>query len=335
MISEQSIDLSIIVPVYNVKNYLPQCLESISRQRDVLLEVILSDDGSYDGSEQLCDEFVNTHKDLNVRVIHEINGGLSVARNRGLEIATGKYVAFLDSDDYLLDDFAVTMFRAAERENADIVVCSYYEDKSGVVYQRCISNETLSSKEALEKLCINKEIKNFSCGKIYRRELFRTVRFPEGRLFEDIATIYKLFRMSQKIICISEILWSYRIREESISGKSKKDFFAAFHRCVSHIERYLDLSSSNPELIPAMLHELTFSIGLVYGSENFEKNECLIFIETFAQKMITGQIQGVRYMDFFQRIQFYILSRKTYRSKSIILLHDFRRIYRKIFPIKN
>ena len=155
-------ELSMIVPVYNVAEFLPQCLESLAMQKHHLVEIILSDDGSTDESGKLCDAFARENADMNIKVLHSPNGGLSAARNRGIEIASGKYIAFVDSDDYLAADFAEKMLDCARSQCADVVVCAYAEVRGNELCKHSIPSAEYTSRQALEKLCANKEIKNFA-----------------------------------------------------------------------------------------------------------------------------------------------------------------------------
>lgn len=171
--------ISVIIPVYKVEKYLDECIQSVINQTYKNLEIILVDDGSPDNCGKICDEYAK--KDNRIKVIHKENGGLSSARNAGLDIARGEYISFIDSDDYVSKDFIKNM--SIQMANADLIICGmknvYKEDekcdeKENVV----IKNETLTFIEANQKLIKPKnEIYVTACNKLYRRELFDNLRF--------------------------------------------------------------------------------------------------------------------------------------------------------------
>lgn len=211
--------ISVIIPVYNVEKYLVQCLQSVVEQTYTNLEIILIDDGSTDSSPMICDTFAR--EDERIKVIHQSNGGLSCARNLGLDIMQGDYVSFVDSDDWIDRDMFAKLLGILEEESADIAICSYYwvrgehhlpVDNSGkkVVYTR----ET-----ALKELFRDKIIRNYVCDKFYKRELFDGIRFPIGRFYEDIAITYKLFDKARKIVSIGVPKYYYRVHDNSIVAK--------------------------------------------------------------------------------------------------------------------
>lgn len=208
--------ISVVIPVYNVEKYLSKCIESILNQTYKKLEIILVDDGSSDLSRNICDEYCK--KDIRIKVIHKENGGLSDARNVGILNATGKYICFIDSDDYIEKNMLELLYLDIKNNDSDISccgkVCEYptntirYNDKSDF----CISNM-----EALRKMLLKDEIDNSACDKLFKIELFENIKFPVGRYYEDIATIYKTFMISEKISHIKNIGYHYCMRNNSIS----------------------------------------------------------------------------------------------------------------------
>lgn len=211
--------VSIIVPVYNIKAYLLECVESLQKQTYPNIEIILIDDGSSDGSEIMCDELGET--DSRIRVIHQANGGLSKARNTGLESARGKYVGFVDSDDWLELDTIEIMIQACENNDAEIAVCGLkrvYRDGSEVFAPT--KEAVYNREEALTALFRGAEFGDQACTKIYRREIFQSIRYPVGQHFEDVYTTYKLFLLSNKVVTVARPLYIYRQRKSSITGAS-------------------------------------------------------------------------------------------------------------------
>ena len=208
--------ISIIVPVYNVKEFLVECIESLIAQTYENLEIIIVDDGSTDGSSELCDKL--KYKDKRIVVIHQKNGGLSAARNSGLKIAEGEYVAFVDSDDSANPSFIKVLFRAAKTHNSDIVVCGYDDNFP--------KEKTLTGKEATINLLLAQEnIDILAWNKLYKKALFTDnhIKYPTGKIHEDNLTTYKLYSKSNKVSFISESLYNYRKRKGSITNKDKKE----------------------------------------------------------------------------------------------------------------
>ena len=210
--------VSIVIPVYNVKPYLNRCLKSILQQTYHDLEVILVDDGSTDGSSSICDDFQK--KNPGVIVIHQENAGLSAARNAGMERASGEYITFLDSDDYLSVDFIEKAVKLCEDTESDIAILRMLYIPEGmndeVPDDAKVTSKVMTSQEAIEASLYQK---NYSCcipGKVFKRKLFESIRFPVGRLSEDLATCHLLFDLSKKSIYTSTIGYYYRQHTTSI-----------------------------------------------------------------------------------------------------------------------
>ncbi|MEE1035337.1 MAG: glycosyltransferase family 2 protein [Agathobacter sp.] len=208
--------ISVIVPVYNMENYLEKCLNSIVRQTYSDLEIIIIDDGSKDNSSIIYNKF--KRQDSRILIIKKSNGGLSDARNFGIINSTGKYICFIDSDDYVEADYIEKMYNAIKKYNADICCCGKIIEKKGKkIYANVNSEFLVNSVDALKLYLQKKEIDNSAWDKLYKRDLFKDVEFPVGRYYEDIGTIYKLFIASNNIVHIKNPLYHYVIREESIS----------------------------------------------------------------------------------------------------------------------
>lgn len=211
--------VSVIVPVYNVEDYLKKCVNSIINQTYTNLEIILVDDGSPDNCGKICDEYLNI--DSRIRVIHKKNGGLSSARNAGLDIAKGKYISFIDSDDYIKENF-IEALKTSIRD-AEIAICgitNVLEDGEVCldIEESPIKDERLSSLEALKKLATpNYFYYVTACNKLYLRSLFDDIRFEEGKINEDEYIVHKLFEKSNKIVTISDKLYFYLQRDSSIT----------------------------------------------------------------------------------------------------------------------
>lgn len=213
--------VSVIVPVYNVEEYLPCCVNSLMIQSYTNLEIILVDDGSPDSSGDLCDKYAA--RDERIKVIHKPNGGLSDARNAGLQIATGEYVTFVDSDDWLVLDAIDKMVKLAQQNRADIVACEYLEWYDGEENRNYKKNPAsvdkilvLNQREAVLAWLYKRYYGVSACAKLYHRDCMKNIQFPVGRLHEDVGTTYKMFLQAQTVVYIPDKLYYYRQRKGSI-----------------------------------------------------------------------------------------------------------------------
>lgn len=210
--------ISIIIPIYKVEEYLDACITSVVDQTYTNLEIILVDDGSPDKCPGMCDEWAK--KDSRIRVIHKPNGGLSDARNAGIDIATGDYIAFVDSDDYIKPDMLEKLYVAIRKENADIAACGILNCKG--------SNQTAwgcrdfagTSEQILTLLYEDAAYPVAAWNKLYRRSCWRNLCFPVGKTCEDAFTTYQLVHDAKRIVMIPEALYCYRIRPGSIMTSS-------------------------------------------------------------------------------------------------------------------
>ena len=210
--------ISVIVPVYNVKQYLGRCIVSILQQTYQNLELILVDDGSTDGSEEICDTY--QRMDNRVLVFHEKHGGTSMARNVGIDHAKGQLIGFVDSDDYIALHMYETLFDNLD-DDIDIVCCGRRcvvpKGKSHNAY--CIgAMRNFSNQEAVEELLLLRGISFSVCTKLFRRELFRDIRFPIGKTCEDLPVTYQLIRKSRNVRHIGEAKYFNCFRENSRSS---------------------------------------------------------------------------------------------------------------------
>lgn len=209
--------ISVIVPVYNVEEYLVQCLDSVVGQTYGDLEILLVDDGSTDGSGRICDEYAE--KNPRIRVFHTVNHGLSAARNIGLDRASGEYIAFVDSDDWLETDMYERMIEAAEMSGADIVVCGYFIDKPDIKEKKTLAPVSLDKEEALTAV-IHGKVPIHVWGRLFSLSCFSRVRFPVGYDYEDTIVTYSILNTMNRMQCIEPALYHYRIRENSITKQN-------------------------------------------------------------------------------------------------------------------
>lgn len=208
--------ITLIVPVYKVEPYLKRCLDSIINQTYKNLEIILVDDGSPDNCGIICDEYAS--KDKRIKVIHKENGGLSSARNTGLDIAQGEYISFIDSDDTISIDMIEYLYKLLNKNDADISICLHTivrGSKRWISYKK-IKEGVITGKECIKKLLYNDGVDTSAWAKLYKRTLFNKIRYPNGKLFEDIATTYKLFIKATSIVLGKESKYNYILRDNSI-----------------------------------------------------------------------------------------------------------------------
>ena len=233
--------ITVIVPVYNVEKYLDRCMESILAQTYTKLEIILVDDGAADSSGAICDSYAQ--KDERVQVIHKENGGLSSARNAALDIAQGEYIGFVDSDDYISVDMFEKLYQACVQYESEIAICCHYTERGDrLLIEEPIVDESIqyTGVEALELLIRDQGIRNYAWDKLYKASLFQSIRYPDGRNYEDIATTYLLFYRAKRICSIPRYLYYYQIREGSISShvEDTKWLENCYQIIVSQTERY-------------------------------------------------------------------------------------------------
>lgn len=214
--------ISVIVPIYNVEKYLQQCIDSICKQTYFHLEIILVDDGSPDACGHICDE--NSKLDSRIVVIHQKNKGLSGARNAGLDVAKGKYISFIDSDDTIHPKFIEILFGLCEYYDADIAQCDYLmvaETSFKLPLNPIQSIHIYNNRQAIYELCCTTNSIKYtvSWNKLYKKELFKNIRYPVNRINEDEFTTYLLLWNSNKIVINNQYLYYYLQRSDSIMGQ--------------------------------------------------------------------------------------------------------------------
>ena len=210
---------SVIIPVYNVKDYLEKCIESVLAQKLDSTEIILVDDGSTDGeSGRICDRYAADYSEL-IRVIHQENGGLGAARNTGIEHASGDYLLFLDSDDYLLPGLLERMRQVLSQTACDIVDFGFVVDQDGIVKETHAGEIGIQKPFSLHEHPEMLLVLPAAWRRLYRRELFLRsgIRYPSRVWYEDIRTTLKLFTEAASIVSIPEAYYGYVVREGSIT----------------------------------------------------------------------------------------------------------------------
>lgn len=210
--------ISIIVPIFKVEEYLDECVQSIVNQTYRNLEIILVDDGSPDKCPQICDEWAQ--RDSRIRVIHKENGGLSDARNAGINVCTGEYISFVDSDDFIKPDMIEKLYSAATKMGADIVACGILTCEGDKCTAWGCKDFVGCPKEIYALLYDDAAYPVAAWNKLYHKSCWKTLRFPVGKICEDAFTTYKLIHNATRIVMIPEALYCYRIRPGSIMTSS-------------------------------------------------------------------------------------------------------------------
>lgn len=252
MDSEEKDLITIVIPIYKVEKYLKKCVESIINQTYKHLEIILVDDGSPDNCPKMCDEYAC--KDYRIKVIHKENGGLSSARNAGIDIAKGKYITFVDSDDYVTKDYIEYMYTIIKQNNVKMSTCEtkiIYDEKNILEKEKDDNIQILSNRDLFYNILFDKRSDVSAYSKLYDIELFNEIRYPNGVVYEDTATTYKLIEKCDRIAVGSKECYYYFTRPGSISkvkgfNKNELDY-------IKNTEEMLDyLKNKYPNLEEAI-----------------------------------------------------------------------------------
>lgn len=275
-------EVSIIVPVYQVENYIRQCVDSILEQTFTDFELILVDDGSKDRSGQICDEYARI--DERVKVIHQDNCGASVARNIGIDEAIGRYFMFIDSDDYIAPDMVECLYKNIVNNSAEIAVCNYYcfEDDGRKNYSTNFISEILSGTEIFYK---RKNERNYGFwtvvwNKLFTGKLFEKIRFRKGKYYEDEFLANEIYQMDIKIVTVSECLYYYRQHEtNTMKIKNIKRSFDIVEAFQERIEVYLKNEQYSHQAYKVFIFSLEYLSESKRLITNKEEKKCFIQAE--------------------------------------------------------
>jgi glycosyltransferase involved in cell wall biosynthesis len=249
--------LSIIVPIYNVETYLFKCLYSITNQGSKNFEVILVDDGSTDRSKDLAVRFADN--DQRFKYYLKQNGGLSDARNFGIDHSNGEYLAFVDGDDYIASNFVELMLHKQQETQAKIVVCDMiYVHETNQRFSSGGDFDVVNIQENLQYLSIN----NSACNKIYHRDLFRKNRFPKGKLYEDLFIVPILLFEANRVAHVKESLYFYVQRGGSIVHQINPKMFDIYD-AITHLSEELKNKVKEPEILEKLINHMYIEHGLM------------------------------------------------------------------------
>ena len=243
--------VSVIIPVFNVEDYLPSCLDSVLSQTHREIEVILIDDGSTDSSGKICDEYAL--KDSRIKVIHKANSGVADARNAGIDAASGDYIAFIDSDDYTDQDYIGYLLGLCTANSSDLACCSHRVLNSGKEsnyrFRKTDPGKYTGKSDVMKAFLTTRLLSVSVWGKLFKRELFDNIRFPAGKTFyEDDSTMYRLVSESGSAVLGAEPKYVYRLHGESLIHKNTPDESL---KLIDIMEDQLRLLEEHyPELVP-------------------------------------------------------------------------------------
>lgn len=289
--------ISVIVPVYNVEKYIRKSLDSIQNQTYKNLEIILVDDGSTDSSGTICDEYAD--KDERFKVIHKTNGGLSDARNAGVRASTGKFIGFVDSDDYIIPTMYEELKNAMEENSADIAVCNFEtvdeEGKPIPEENTCfpVQDKVITGKEAICNLSGPRYTYwTTAWNRLYRRDVVEQVSFPVGKIHEDEFTAHLFYDKCEKVVGVSTTCYKYVVRANSIMtkkyGKRNLDYFEALNNRIQYCAEQ-NMQELTVQFTSWMLQKLL----LVYPLLNLEDREVVIAYQYCIQQ----------YLETYQKIK--------------------------------
>lgn len=294
--------VTIIVPIYNVEKYLKECIESIINQTYKNLEIILVNDGSTDDSLKICMDY--KEKDKRIVIINKINGGLSDARNKGIDAANGKYICFVDSDDYISSTYVELLYNEARKNNTDIVLCgikNVNDEKKILSEYGYKKNIVKSGKELLFDYYQENGVEVIvAWNKLYKRELFNTYRYNVGKIHEDEFLTYKILYNLDKVSIISDKLYYYRKNDTSIVNKK--------------------FNLKRLDLIEALENRMTFF------KENSENKLYILTVELYVWVLKDFYVKTKRYIDNSKNIQNNIIKKYKKIKKQFLKSKEITKI---------
>lgn len=315
--------VSIIVPVYKTKDTLEECVNSLLNQTLKDIEIILVDDGSPDGSGEICDRLC---RDKRVKVIHKENGGLSSARNSGIKMVSGDYVGFVDSDDYVHPEMFQKLYEKIQRDGSDICICSHFTvDLYGNVTEHYFQDmpEKLEEYQIMEKLILpmigrvpnskEKEVEGFVCRNLYRKEIISDYSFKSERIYfaEDIVSDLELYIKCKRISVLNECLYYYRFNKESLSNKYRKNVYVLLNNLLEWEENYLKehhlLQRESSRLCATGIKFLVFSIRNIKNGNLRRTEEKIEMQNLLHQKMFKKCIYNAKISQYGWKIKILIL----------------------------
>lgn len=272
--------ISVIIPCYNAEKTLEKCLTSVTKQSYTNLEIILIDDGSTDNSPKIYEDF--QRRDHRIKTLIQNNSGVSKARNNGVKAATGEYICFVDSDDWVEPDYCSELYKLLIEENADIsIIEASYEDQYGtVVFHKAMSEEKVfDGKRALALLLEDNIVQSHPWGKLYRSSFFHNVHFPENlKCFEDYSTLFKVFDKALKVVKSNRKLYHYIQHDDSLSHNLSPETAYHFYLAIIDVFKFWQRTAeikNDSKIIKNMIRKLLMVLKRILRqtSTNEMKNE--------------------------------------------------------------
>ena len=310
--------ISIIVPVYNVEQYLEKCVDSIINQTYKNLEIILVDDGATDSSSKLCDKLAKI--DNRIKVYHKENGGLSDARNYGVERATGDYIGFVDSDDYIDAEMYEKLYEAIKKENVDVAECNLkiiYPNRVELFTEQNYYN-VCTKQEYLEEYLKIEKIFGSACVRLIKSNIAKKLKFPVGKLYEDTYYAYDLINVADSYVIMEAPYYNYLMRENSITNAR---FNPRIFDLIEIVEEFHNIVYENyPELEEAADYRKMYAYFSVLNS--------ILLEEEFKNNSFYPQI-----VNYFKENHIKLLRNKYItrnRKLSILLIKININLYRRV-----
>lgn len=314
--------ISVLVAVYNVDKYITKCLDSIINQTYSNIEIVIVDDGSTDNSKKICTEYAK--KDKRIKVFEIEHGGLSKVRNYGIKVAAGKYIYFVDSDDYLDNDLLETLYNNIKKENADISCCSFYEVFKSKIIKKNSVNEyfVMSSHDAILKSFQDEGLSVYAWNKLFKKELFNDIEFPLGKKSQDRFVMYQIFDKCQKIVYQSICKYYYVQRKDNTSmtlSKINTDSIEASLNAINYLKKYPQII--NYATANYLLSELKCYKKKVLYSKKIDKTsrkKILNDLKMYPNSIMSGknkiEFLLLKYFPHIYKIVCYIYYSKKYRN---------------------
>lgn len=328
--------ISVVVPVYNVEKYVAECIESIINQTYRDLEIILVDDGSTDNSGAICDKY--SKEDERIRVIHKTNGGLSDARNVGIDVANGDYIAFVDSDDYIHPQMLEILLCNSNDNQADISVCSFVSvgETEKCNFEEINTEEIRASNyedNRISEIYNNNLLTVVAWNKLYKRNLFKNIRYEYGKIHEDEFIIHKLLFEASKVSYIDNELYYYRTRSNSIMQNISLKSIENGYEALKQREEFF-LSKELPQNVSETkaLEALYITKYYRYVSKKYSKASLLDKFDEGMHRLISKDVEQIvgteainEYIFFAQNPSMYYFYMNQ-KSRQSIIFKVMRRI---------
>lgn len=307
--------ISVIIPAYNAEQYIGRCILSVLSQTYENLEIIIVDDGSTDNTKMICNTFAR--KDKRIKLFSKDNGGTSSARNLGLMYAQGKYISFLDNDDWIEPSFYETLQRLIVEESADLSIVSYNQVFEDTKVAKLDSEKicTYDKKGAIVELLLDEVLQNYVWNKLYKKELFDGIKFPENIIYDDINVMSDIFQRCEKIVSYEYPLYNYRYRENSIINSRSHKKFEDEYKAV--LIRYDDINQNIPEIDDYNAYSLIIWVIRIYYFMAKENDTNDTFLKSDFKKIIA----------VFEKYKEYVLNKMSSKKKVIwhIMLWDWEK----------